>query len=394
MQKLLVIGAGFGQLPAIVKAKEMGLQVITIDKDPNALGMRTADFAYNIDVLDIPGAIAIAKKHEINGVMTMQTDLPIPTVGAIVDALGLKGSGLEVADKCSNKILTRIAFKKAKVPQPKFIVVASIDQAVNAAEKIGFPCIVKAPDSSGSRGVTKVNSKEFISTAFIEALKYSRQPEIIVEEYIEGIEIGAQTFSVNGECVCVLIHNDTISNPPHMIPIGHSFPVILNENQKRKVVEACKNAVNVLGVQDGPANIDIILDNKNTPKLIEIGARIGATCLPELVSYTTGADYVEQTINACLGNPVKLECIIKKPVAAFIIQAPKDGILKNFLIPQEVQNHPNLIEVEITARVGEKVSILRKGTDRIGKIIVTADSVGQAEELALLLLSRIRINIL
>ena len=76
MKKLLIIGAGFGQLPAIKKGKEMGLEVIVIDKNPNALGMSLADYAYSIDVLDKQGAIEIDKRHKIDGVMTMQTDLP------------------------------------------------------------------------------------------------------------------------------------------------------------------------------------------------------------------------------------------------------------------------------------------------------------------------------
>src|SRR5690554_3219154 len=153
MKKLMVIGAGFGQLPAIKKAKEMGLTVIAIDRNPDAMGMKYADYAYSVDVVDVNEAIKIAKKHKIDGVMTMQTDLPIPTVGAVIDSLNLKGSGLEIAEKCSNKIKTRLAFKEASVPQPHFIVVKNYDEAVKAADRIGYPCIIKSADSSGSRGV-------------------------------------------------------------------------------------------------------------------------------------------------------------------------------------------------------------------------------------------------
>ena len=69
------------------------------------------------------------------------------------------------------------------------------------------------------------------------------------------------------------------------------------------------------------------------------------------------------------------------PVAAEILEAKQDGVLKEIIIPDEVKNHKNLIEIEITKKIGDKVSMLRKGTDRIGKIIVKEDSYQKAEKL-------------
>src|SRR5690606_9400813 len=113
-------------------------------------------------------------------------------------------------------------------------------------------------------------------------------------------EFGAQTFSINGRCESVLLHNDTLSTPPYMIPIGHSFPFSkMDKSQKVQVIEDIKQAVIALGIADGPANVDLILDKRtNRVKIIEIGARIGATCLPELVRYHTGIDWVAETIKS------------------------------------------------------------------------------------------------
>ena len=38
MKKIMILGASILQLPAIIKAKEMGLQVIAVDMDPEAIG--------------------------------------------------------------------------------------------------------------------------------------------------------------------------------------------------------------------------------------------------------------------------------------------------------------------------------------------------------------------
>jgi biotin carboxylase len=297
---ILIVGAGFGQLPAIEKAKELGHKVIVVDKNPYALGMPLADIAITVDIVDIDEVVAVAKQYHVDGVMTMQSDIAVPAVGAVVDALNLSGVGLVVANRCSNKIEARERFKNAGVPQPAFQVITTMQEAQKAVEKIGLPCVIKAPDSSGSRGVVKVCKTSEIESAFQEAKQYSRIGKLLVEEFIDGEEIGAQTFSLNGKCVKVLVHNDTISEPPYMVPIGHSFPAHLPGDIIAKVETACAKAVDAIGINSGPANVDLILGEDGRPMIIEIGARIGATCLPELVKYHTGIDWVEQTIKNCL----------------------------------------------------------------------------------------------
>lgn len=392
---ILIVGAGFGQLPAIIKAKEMGLTVIAIDKNPNAIGMKFADHSFNVDIIDFEGTLEIAKQFNVKGAMTLQSDLPMPTIGYINDKLKLSGVGLKVANWCSNKMETRKRLKVKNCSQPLFHFIKDINEAKIACQKIGFPCVIKSPDSSASRGVTKVNSLEELDNAVNESFKYTRQDKIIVEEYISGLEFGAQTFSFNGKCEIVLLHSDILSQPPFMIPIGHSFPFekLINK-QKEIAINEIKIAVEALGIHTGPANVDLILDTKtNKIKVIEVGARIGATCLPELVEYYTGIDWVMQTINSCLGNEVNLNQTREQPVTASIIQSPNNGELKYFSIPKFVQNHRNLKEIEISAEIGDRVSVLKKGTDRIGKIIVTSDKVIDAERIALNLLSKLIIEV-
>ncbi len=379
----MIVGAGFGQIPAIEKALEMGLEVITVDRDPNAVGMKLATHAYPIDIIDEKGVLDVAIKHNINGIMTMQTDLPIPTIGFVNDALKLTGVSRHCAVSCSNKVNTRIALQKKGIAQPSFRIVKNKNEALNAAKELGFPTIIKSVDSSGSRGVSKVIDESQVAEAFLEALKYTRVEDVLVEEFIDGIEIGAQSFSENGECKKVLIHNDTLSEGEFMVPTGHSFPTFLNNSQREYAEKTVRESVTALGIDNGPANIDLIFDKKDgKAKIIEIGARIGATCLPELVFYYSGIDWVKATILNALGEETSLFQQQETPVAAEILEAQKDGILKGIVIPQEVKDNPNLIELEVSVTIGDEISILRKGTDRIGKIVVKGENYQEAEELA------------
>ena len=278
-KNFLVVGGGFGQIPAIKSAQLLKYNVVVVDRDPNGLGMQLADIPVAVDVLDVPSIIEIAKKYSVVGALTMQSDIGIPAVGAVIDELNLVGSGRKVAERCSNKIQMRQVLKKAGISQPTFKIVKSLDETKNAADQIGYPCVIKAPDSSASRGIVRVNKINDIEEAFNEASIYSRSGSLIVEEFIDGLEFGAQAFSLDGKCDLILIHNDEMSNPPHMVPLGHSFPSNLPSKSLNKAKKIMKNCGEALGIKNGPSNIDLIFDKDENPKIIEVGARIGATCL-------------------------------------------------------------------------------------------------------------------
>ncbi len=381
-KNFMVVGGGFGQIPAILAAKSLGLNVIVIDRDSNGEGMKLADKALPIDVLDIESIVRAAKKYSVVGALTMQSDIGIPAVGAVVDELRLNGSGREVAERCSNKIFMREAFERSQIPQPKFNIIESIDEAIISAKQIGFPCVIKAPDSSASRGIVLVKNLNEVSFAFDEASKYSRSSRMLVEEYIEGLEFGAQAFSLDGKCHTVLVHDDEMSAPPFMIPLAHSFPSTLPKQALIKAEAAIKACVESLGIKDGPSNIDLIFDKDGNPRIIEVGARIGATCLPELVLYHKGIDFTRAAVQVACGMKPNLTPKISQPCAAFILESRQDGVMKDFKIPENLKKNPNILEWEVTSKPGDTVSCLRKGTDRIGKVVVKGNSSKEALNLA------------
>ena len=77
MKKLLIIGASILQLPAIKKAKELGMYVAVIDYDPNAIGIPYADEYFNVSTIDIEGVAKTAKAFSSDGIMTLATDMPM-----------------------------------------------------------------------------------------------------------------------------------------------------------------------------------------------------------------------------------------------------------------------------------------------------------------------------
>ena len=114
---IMILGASILQLPAIEQATEMGLKVIALDMNPDAVGFSVPGVIKEvISTIDIPAAVDAAKRHHIDGVMTLATDMPMRTVAAIARECGLPGISEETAIKATDKSVMRQELLKAGVP--------------------------------------------------------------------------------------------------------------------------------------------------------------------------------------------------------------------------------------------------------------------------------------
>ena len=73
---IMIIGASILQLPAIEEASKMGLRVVALDMNPDAIGFSVPGVIKEvISTIDIPAAVDAAKRHRIDGAMTLATDM-------------------------------------------------------------------------------------------------------------------------------------------------------------------------------------------------------------------------------------------------------------------------------------------------------------------------------
>jgi biotin carboxylase len=395
-KKILIIGTGLGQLPLIEYVRSRNdLVSIGIDKNENSPGAHLVDEFICLDVKDIDSIREVALQNAVSAAVSMQSDVTIPAVAAVNDRLGLTGVNSNTASLCCNKEKTRNKLDQSDVSQPSYVEVKTLQEILLASEYIGFPCIVKATDSSGSRGVNKVNSSSGLEPAFYDAQAVSSSGIILIETFINGIEIGAQTFSQEGECLLCFVHNDELAVNSSLVPIGHSYPSKLKSFNVNKIRTEIIKTLDALGINDGPANVDIIFSDDGIPYIIEVGARAGATCLPELTHRHTGINWAEIIIENALGQKVNLQKIDNTPTAAFILESQYDGMLKavvhNYDINQYLRYKP-IIKIDVN--IGDCVSVLRKGTDRVGSLVISADTVDEAEKIAHELRSKIMFEVI
>lgn len=375
MKKILILGAGIYQVPLIKKAKEMGLYTIVCSIDGDYPGFALADKVYYVNTTDIDGCIAVAEREQIDGVCTTGTDVALPSLGAIVDRLHLKGPSYESAVLSADKRRMKDAFVACGVRTANYRTVESLDEGLLAAGEIEYPVILKVTDSSGSRGICVARNKCEFENAYKSVFPYTKKTYILVEKFIEGKEFGAQALVVNGKVLFVMPHGDIVFQGMTGVPIGHYVPYIIPSELEKDTVVQVERAIQALRIDNAAVNADLIEHNGKV-YVLEIGARVGATCLPEIVSQYFGIDYYEVILKVSLGMHVEEEFVPRGACVAELITSEIDGEIKK--VNTNV-THPNLLQFSMDYPIGAKVNKFIVGPDRIGQIVAFGETLEESK---------------
>lgn len=380
MRKILIIGASVLQLPAILKAKEMGFYVGVVDYNPQAVGIKHADAFFNVSTIDTEGILETAKSFQPEGIMTLATDMPMRSIAAVTRELHLPGISMKSAVKATDKGEMIQAFKEHGVDVPWFFIAKNEDELEAVSEKITFPCIVKPVDNAGSRGVILVNESPELKDAYKYSKEHSRNGAVIIEEYMTGKEVSVEAMAINGEIHILAITDKITTGPPHFVEMGHSQPSQLPETVQQKVKTLTVKAMQALGINNGPAHVEIMV-TPNGPKMIELGARMGGDNITtHLVPLSTGIDMVKATIELAVGETPDLTPKFKKGSAIRYMEV-RPGIIQKITGMEEAEKIAGVKEIVFTKGVGETATQIQSSTDRVGYVVAQNETAELAVQL-------------
>ncbi|MDN7226436.1 ATP-grasp domain-containing protein [Planococcus sp. N064] len=374
MKRLLILGGSVLQIPGIQKAIEMGIYTIVLDNDSEAPGAKLAHEFFQISTMDFKKVLEIAKKKEIDGIITLASDQPMKIVSKVGEELKLKTITYDAALKCTDKGLMRKALKEKMVSIPKFLVAKNFQEFREYHLQFQQPFIVKPVNSSGSRGVQLVKEITQLERIYDYSAQYSSSREVIIEEYIEGEEFSVETMTYNGETKIVAITQKKTSETPFFVEIQHMVPAIINREQQEVIEEIVIKTVNAVGIEYGPSHCEVKLNSRGV-FIIEIGARLGGDFIStKLVPLATGYDLVANTINISLG--LKPNVYEHRESAALIkyFYSPIDGIYKDMLSIDVIKKSEYFYETNIYIEKNKKVNRLKSSNDRIGHYILKGEN--------------------
>lgn len=396
MKKVLILGAGIYQVPLIKTAKKLGIYSIVVSIPGNYPGFELADKVYYENTTDYAKILEIAQEEKIDGIVTAGTDVAVITIGKVCDKLGLTGLSEEAAKIATDKLRMKEVYEEYGVRTARYrkIYFDNENYASDIAE-LTLPVMFKSVDSSGSRGIRKVNSPEEFDDAREYVRANTRSDYFIVEEFIAGEEFGAQAFVRNGEVKFILPHGDYVFTGDTGVPVGHFAPYDLSEDIIADAEKQLVGAIRAMKLDNCAINADFIMRDGKT-YVLEIGGRSGATCLAELTAIYYDFDYYEKILMTALGEdvdftPGPLAANGGVPNASKLLMSDRDG----HIVSQEDSNpvDPDIVEVQFDYKPGDEVHKFRVGPHRIGHVICKGETLDAAVAKLDEAMSRVKITV-
>ncbi|MBA3366337.1 MAG: ATP-grasp domain-containing protein [Actinobacteria bacterium] len=373
--RLLVLGAGPAQLGLLAAARRRALFVIAVDRDPGAPGFRYADRRAILSAEDEPGIHRLAEAEEVDGIIAPGIDWPVAIAARVAERLGVPHPlAPATAVLATSKVPQRQRLAEAGVPQPRWTLTAS------PVEGVELPCVVKAPDRQGQRGLTLVRSRSELVPAVQEAVAASRSGSCIIEELADGPEVTVNGFSTNGAYHPLTVTDRLTADPPAFgVALAHVWPSALAEAAATGAGETAARAVAALGIENGPTYTQLRV-GADGPMVIEVAARLGGGHDAELCEAALGVDLNGLALDAALGA-ADAQDIDARPrlggaCTRFLVAPP--GELDGVAGLDEARAAPGVLAVHVYRAPRHRFGPLRIGSDRAGAVLATGASRGEA----------------
>lgn len=378
MKKILLLGGSAQQVIAIETAKKLGYYTVLCDYLSDNPGQYSADKFYLVSTTDKQAVLDVAVKESVDGVVAYASDPAAPTAAFVSEQLKLHSNPYKSVETLCNKDFFRSFLIKEKFNTPASDGFNDPESALKCIGNFQFPVIIKPVDSSGSKGVTVLNSKDNAAEAVKFAFSYSRVKRIIIEEFIEKDHpylIGGDLFIWDGKVIMwglMNCHRDNNVNP--LVPVGKSYPPVIKESYLESIKSTLQEMITKLNIRFGAMNVELIVDKNGKVFPIDVGPRNGGNMIPDLLGYIFGVDVVEMTIKAAMGEIPLISS--GEPVPFFAthnIHSSKSGLYDHINYSSEIE--PYIIKKCEYKKKGDIIEYFDDASKALGIVFMKFDTI-------------------
>ena len=382
MKTILLLGGSAQQIVAIETAKRLGYFTVLCDYLSDNPGQYVADKFYLVSTTDKDAVLEVAKNENVDGVLAYASDPAAPTAAYVAEKLGLPGSPYKSVEILCNKDRFRKFLSDNNFCTPKAKGYTDLGNAIDDLKNnyFKYPVIVKPVDSSGSKGVSKIDSIDEENDKLDYAMSFSRSKKIIIEEFVEkfGYQIAGDGLSVNGKLVFRYFANDHFDekcvNP--FVPISASFPYSMPQAVQDKIHGEIQRLLDLLHMQTTTYNFDMRIDKDYNVYLMEVAPRDGGNYIPDVIKYATGIDLVECAVKAALGEKIEINDVNPEGYYAyFAVHSLVDGILKSVEFSEEGKKH--IIKNHLIKKPGDEIRAFTGANTTLGCLVMKFNSMEQ-----------------
>lgn len=392
-KRLLFVAAGLAQAPAIREARQMGFHVTAMDGDASAPGLSDADESHVGNILDAQEILRVARLTQAQGIVSVCCDVAMEAVATACSELGLPGIRPEVVRVSRSKLLQREAMSAAGLLVPQFAAVETADAALESWDRFQSAAVVIKPvDASGSRGVSYVNTRDQVASAFELARQNSRSALVMVESFMPGTEYSVEAWVVGTEVHVLATSMKVRTQPPYLLDRQVHFPDDLSESKRRIMIDHAVRGIKACGFQDCPVHLECI-DSPQGPMIVELAARgAGFKVFTEMLPRVTGISTALASVTASLGEAPDLTPKHAGMAASLVFIDPVPGIFRAAHGVDAARALPGVSEVVIYPVPGQRMNELRSGSDRAGHVLAYGADAATCQSTARQALATIRLE--
>ncbi len=394
MKQVLLLAATTGYQTQVFAeaAHAMGLDVVMATDRCHVLPDPWGDHAIPVRFQDPEGAAAtLAAAQPRPDAIVAVGDRPVYLAALAARQLSLPYNSPESVAACKNKFAAREKFRANGMLVPAYVRLPISTNPAVAAKNIKYPCVLKPLGLSASRGVIRANNPTEFAAAFerihtileapeIRRLREDQDQFVQVENYIDGREYALEGIVTEGRLKVLAIFDkpDPLEGPffeetIYVTPSREPLDV------QQALIETAQQAVTALGLTRGPLHAELRY-NRRGAWILEAAARpIGGLCAKAL-RFRNDRGLEELILRHALGENVSTWEREEQASGVMMIPIPKNGIYQRASGVYEAAHTPNIAEIIITAKEGQKLEMLPEGASYLGFIFGHADTPHQVEE--------------
>jgi biotin carboxylase len=293
-----------------------------------------------VDTLDsdavVDAAREVTRKLPVEGVLCWD-EIRLPISATLTTALNLPGCGVEAMWRCRDKYLTRQALAAAGIAQPWSVKVATLAAAVEAAELVGYPAVLKPRAMASSSGVVLVRSPAELADGWTLARGVTKpgvayqDDGVLVEEYLDGPEVSVDAACFDGRVEPLCLARKQLGYPPYFEETGHLVvgdDPLLGDAAVRDLLAGAHTAI---GFTQGLTHTELRL-TADGPKVVEINGRLGGDLIPYVGWLATGIDPGAVAAAVACGRQPPTAPIRTKAAAVRFLYPERDATARRVVV--------------------------------------------------------------
>jgi biotin carboxylase len=330
---------------------------VTIDcDDPEGSAQRVADLAA---VTPIDAIIAA-------------DDAGVEIAARASELIGLPSSPLAAVQATLDKAVMRRRLHALEVAQPTFEVV-DMTSVAEAADRIGFPVVVKPRTRTASVGVVRADDHEGLRSAAQTALRHQTEDDgsdhFLIERFVSGPEISVEGLIWDGrvEILAIFDKPDQPDGPVFEETIFVT-PTSLPESTVAEVERTVSAATRAIGLTQGPIHAELRIES-GVPTVLEVAGRtIGGLCGRSLTFGLMGDSLESLVMRQALGRRKIGSARLPGASGVLMIPVPAAGTLARIEGIEAARAVEGVTGVEVSVPIGAQLVPVPDGDRYLGFI--------------------------